>query len=146
MAFSVGEHDDDAPMSDINVTPLVDVMLVLMIVFMITMPVLTHSVQIQLPTTSDVKQEEAKKETKPLEISVDSSGQYVIGAESTTVLDLNAVKKQLAQIAKEDPETVVAIDADKEAQYDSVAKLLEAAKDAGLRKVGFRMEVKQTAQ
>ena len=53
MAFvSMGENDDDAPMSDINVTPLVDVMLVLMIVFMITMPVLTHSIQINLPTTN----------------------------------------------------------------------------------------------
>ncbi|MDO5059363.1 MAG: biopolymer transporter ExbD, partial [Neisseria sp.] len=52
MAFGSMGGDDDAPMSDINVTPLVDVMLVLLIVFMITMPVLTHSIPIELPTAS----------------------------------------------------------------------------------------------
>ena len=57
MAFNVNEGGEDAPMSDINVTPLVDVMLVLLIVFMITMPVLTHSIQINLPTTSNSKEE-----------------------------------------------------------------------------------------
>ena len=88
MAFNVNEGGEDAPMSDINVTPLVDVMLVLLIVFMITMPVLTHSIQINLPTTSNSK-EEPKQDVKPINLAVN---------------------------------------------------VLEAAKDAGIAKVGFRLE------
>ena len=84
MSFSMNEGGDDAPVSDINVTPLVDVMLVLLIVFMITMPVLTHSIQIQLPTASESA--DAKDETKPKEpmwLSVDDSGRYFIDRSST---------------------------------------------------------------
>lgn len=85
MAFNVNEGGEDAPMSDINVTPLVDVMLVLLIVFMITMPVLTHSIQINLPTTSNSK-EEPKQDVKPINLQVDAAGKYVLGAESTLSL------------------------------------------------------------
>ena len=61
MAFaSFNQHDDDTPMAEINVTPLVDVMLVLLIVFMITMPVLTHSIPLQLPVATDEKTAEIK--------------------------------------------------------------------------------------
>jgi|GEM_PF-77604 len=97
MAFvSMGENDDDAPMSDINVTPLVDVMLVLMIVFMITMPVLTHSIQINLPTTNNAQsQNTPKQETKPIDVAVQVSGKYVLGADSTQQLDLQEVKQKL---------------------------------------------------
>ncbi len=141
MAFSVGDGGDDAPMSDINVTPLVDVMLVLLIVFMITMPVLTHSVQINLPVTNKQQKSESKIDIKPIEISVNISGKYTIGAESTQLLDLDAVKQHLQDIAKQDPQTVVVIDADKAVDYDHVIKVLEITRDAGLHKVGFRMEI-----
>ena len=113
MAFvSMGENDDDAPMSDINVTPLVDVMLVLMIVFMITMPVLTHSIQINLPTTNNAQsQNTPKQETKPIDVAVQVSGKYVLGADSTQQLDLQEVKQKLKTIAQNDSEAVLAIDA-----------------------------------
>ena len=127
MAFNVNEGGEDAPMSDINVTPLVDVMLVLLIVFMITMPVLTHSIQINLPTTSNSK-EEPKQDVKPINLAVNAAGKYVLGAESSEELD------------KTNPDTVLAIDADKDTPYENVAKVLEAAKDAGIAKVGFRLE------
>ena len=141
MAFSVGDGGDDAPMSDINVTPLVDVMLVLLIVFMITMPVLTHSVQINLPVTNKQQKSESKIDIKPIEISVNISGKYTIGAESAQLLNLDAVKQHLQDIAKQDPQTVVVIDADKAVDYDHVIKVLEITRDAGLHKVGFRMEI-----
>ncbi|QMT31162.1 ExbD/TolR family protein [Alysiella filiformis] len=141
MAFgSMGDGDEDAPMSDINVTPLVDVMLVLLIVFMITMPVLTHSLPLELPTTSS-KTEQAKVDVKPLEIAIDEKGQYAIGSDSNAKVDLAAIKSQFSQIAQKDPNTVVAIDADKDVAYDHVVKVLEAAREAGLSKIGFRMKV-----
>lgn len=141
MAFgSMNDGDDDAPMSDINVTPLVDVMLVLLIVFMITMPVLTHSIPLNLPTSSS-KPEQAKVDTqKPLQVAVDISGQYALGAESDKKISLEEIKKEFAAVAANNPDTVVAIDADKEVAYEHVVKVLEAAREAGLSKIGFRME------
>lgn len=143
MAFNVNEGGEDAPMSDINVTPLVDVMLVLLIVFMITMPVLTHSIQINLPTTSNSK-EEPKQDVKPINLQVDAAGKYVLGAESTTPVDLVEVKAKLEELAKTDPDAVLAIDADENTPYEHVAKVLEVAKDAGISKIAFRL--KQTKQ
>ncbi len=140
MAFNVNEGGDDAPMSDINVTPLVDVMLVLLIVFMITMPVLTHSIQINLPTTSESKELQPKQDVKPINLAVNAAGKYVLGAESSEELELAAVKTKLEELAKANPDAVLAIDADKDTPYENVAKVLEAAKDAGIAKVGFRLE------
>ena len=139
MAFNVNEGGDDAPMNDINVTPLVDVMLVLLIVFMITMPVLTHSIQINLPTTSSTK-EQPKQDVKPINLGVTAAGKYTLGEESTNELDLAAVKVKLEELAKTNPDAVLAIDADKDTPYEDVAKVLEVAKDAGISKVGFRLE------
>ncbi|MFC2293213.1 MAG: biopolymer transporter ExbD, partial [Kingella oralis] len=113
MAFNVNEGGEDAPMSDINVTPLVDVMLVLLIVFMITMPVLTHSIQINLPTTSNSK-EEPKQDVKPINLAVNAAGKYVLGAESSEELELAAVKTKLEELAKANPDAVLAIGADKD--------------------------------
>lgn len=147
MAFgSMGDGDDDAPMSDINVTPLVDVMLVLLIVFMITMPVLTHSIPLELPTTSSNSQQKPKVDIKPVEIAIDETGQYAIGAESNAKVQLDAVKQKFSEIAKQNPDTVIAIDADKDVAYDHVVKVLEAAREAGLTKVGFRMKIEQAAK
>ena len=139
MAFNVNEGGEDAPMSDINVTPLVDVMLVLLIVFMITMPVLTHSIQINLPTTSNTK-EQPKQDVKPINLGVTAAGKYTLGEESTNELDLAAVKAKLEELAKTNPDAVLAIDADVNTPYENVAKVLEVAKDAGISKVGFRLE------
>lgn len=141
MAFNVNEGGDDAPMNDINVTPLVDVMLVLLIVFMITMPVLTHSIQINLPTTSSTK-EQPKQDVKPINLAVTAAGKYTLGEESTNEMDLPAVKAKLEELAKNDPDAVLAINADKDTPYENVAKVLEVAKDAGIVKVGFRLENK----
>lgn len=146
MSFGSMHDGDDMPMSDINVTPLVDVMLVLLIVFMITMPVLTHSIPLNLPTSNSQTQTSPKVDIKPIEIAIDASGQYAIGAESENKVDLAAVRTQLQTIAKENPDAVVAIDADETVAYEYVVKVLEAAQQAGLSKVGFRMKVENTTK
>lgn len=147
MAFgSMGDGDDDAPMSDINVTPLVDVMLVLLIVFMITMPVLTHSLQINLPVSSQKTEEKAqanKDKTKIITIAVNKEGKYAFGAESDKAIELDVLKQKLAEIAAENPEQIIAISADKDAPYDFVLQVLQAARDAKLAKVAFNMEARK---
>lgn len=136
MAFGSMNEGDDAPMADINVTPLVDVMLVLLIVFMITMPVMTHSVPLQLPTASEKQQQENQPQPKdPLRISINADGQYHLAeGEALPFKDLEA---RLLQIGKENPDTVIAIAADKNVPFERVEDALSAVRDAGLSKVGF---------
>lgn len=141
MAFGSMNSGEDSPMADINVTPLVDVMLVLLIVFMITMPVLTHSIPLQLPTASEnVKQETQPKE--PLRLTIDADGAYLLGAESTTKLTLEEVTAQLKQAKADNEGTILAIAADKSVEYDFVAQALHSAREAGIGKVGFITETK----
>lgn len=128
-------------MADINVTPLVDVMLVLLIVFMITMPVLTHSIPLELPTTSQKADQQPKQDIKPTAIIVDETGAYAIGADSTQHLNLNELKQQLIQLHTKDPDTIIAITADKKVPYDHVAQLLDTAREVGFSKVGFITKV-----
>ncbi|VEF00649.1 ExbD protein [Neisseria canis] len=136
--FGHGYGQDESPMADMNVTPLVDVMLVLLIVFMITMPVLTHSIPIQLPTASEAaKPKDEPKE--PLRLAIDVKGKYVLGEKETPLADLDDALKEAK--TKND-NVVLAIDADKDVSYDAVAQALNAAKDAGVSKVGFVTEVK----
>lgn len=141
MAFGSMNSGEESPMADINVTPLVDVMLVLLIVFMITMPVLTHSIPLQLPTASEnVKQETQPKE--PLRLTIDADGAYLLGAESTTKLTLEEVTAKLKQAKADNEDTILAIAVDKSVEYDFVAQALHSAREAGIGKVGFITETK----
>ncbi len=141
MAFGSMNSGEDAPMADINVTPLVDVMLVLLIVFMITMPVLTHSIPLQLPTASE-KAKPQNEPKEPLRLTIDADGSYYLGADSTQKQSLEALGNELKQAQEANEETIVAIAADKEVPYDFVAQALNAAREAGVSKVGFITETK----
>lgn len=134
MAFGSMNSGDDTPMAEINVTPLVDVMLVLLIVFMITMPVLTHSIPLQLPVAA-AKDDVQPKE--PLRLSIGKDGAYTLGESAESLPQLQA---KLQQAVSDNPDTVLAIAADKDVAYDHVAQALAAARDAGLHKVGFITE------
>lgn len=139
MAFgSMNDGGNDAPMAEINVTPLVDVMLVLLIVFMVTMPVLTHSIPLNLPTaTQHEHEQDPQKAKEPVRLSITIDGKYFVGDKEISADDLAAtLKQQLAQ----NPETVLAIAADKAVEYEAITKVLAAAQDAGLTKVGFVTE------
>lgn len=141
MAFGSMNSGEDAPMADINVTPLVDVMLVLLIVFMITMPVLTHSIPLQLPTASEDIPETVQPKD-PLRLTISADGAYMIGAESTTERSLEEITAELKQAKAENEELIVAIAADKTVEYDFVAQALQAAREAGVSKIGFVTETK----
>ncbi len=133
MSFSM-PNGEDKDMSEINVTPLVDVMLVLLIVFMITMPVLTQSIPLELPNANAKKQDEPKK---ILRIAINKNGIYL----DKKPLSDEELKSALVSEASKDKDTVVAISADKAVEYRYVVKVLEFAQNAGLKKIGFVTEV-----
>jgi biopolymer transport protein ExbD len=134
---SFGTQDDtDDVMNEINMTPLVDVMLVLLIVFIITVPVMKHSVNIDLPRASSTPQD-AKPET--IRLSVDAQGQYFWNESVVPEQDLDA---RLKEAAARTPQPELHIRGDKEARYDRVAQALAAAQRSGMHKIGFITEPK----
>ena len=139
MAFaSFNQNNDDTPMAEINVTPLVDVMLVLLIVFMITMPVLTHSIPLQLPVATDEKPTEIKP-NKPVRLAINANGEYFLDEKAVSLEELKSV---LEQQHAQNPDLILAIAADKSVEYQSIADALHTAQQAGVGKVGFETEVK----
>lgn len=135
--MSFGTQDDtDEVMNEINMTPLVDVMLVLLIIFIITVPVMKHSVNIDLPRASN-QQELVKPET--LRLSVDADGSYFI--DDTKILDDQLVPR-LQAAAAQNPQPDLHIRGDKAVRYERVAQAMAAAQQAGLRKIGFITEPK----
>lgn len=136
MGMNFGPAQDDTPvMSSINTTPLVDVMLVLLIIFLITIPVVTTSIQVNLPM-----ERVALRETQPgsIIISVDQKGDifwYDARIESIAVL---IEKLKVASQTKPQPQ--IQVRGDERARYESVGKVLLACQQAGIAKVAFITE------
>ena len=130
MAFKTQDSGD--AMSEINVTPLVDVMLVLVIILLVTAPLLTQSVHVALPktvtTTPDVKDE-------PLQVGIDAAG--VITLNKTPYADLDALEKALKDEVAKNPEAKVQLFADKAVVYEKVAKLMATVQHAGVSGLAF---------
>jgi biopolymer transport protein ExbD len=135
MAFGTRDDTDDV-MNEINMTPLVDVMLVLLIIFIITVPVMKHSVNVDLPRASSQPQD-PKPET--VRLSVDAQGTYFWNENRIDDQDLPRMLK--AEAAKE-PQPELHIRGDKEVRYERVAQVMSAAQQSGLRKIGFITEPK----
>ena len=135
MAFGT-QDDTDEVMNEINMTPLVDVMLVLLIIFIITVPVMKHSVNIDLPRASSQPQD-LKPQT--VRLSVDAQGDYFWNEARIEEKDLAPRFK--AEAAKQ-PQPELHIRGDKAVRYERVALAMAAAQQAGLRKIGFVTEPK----
>ena len=135
MAFGT-QDDTDEVMNEINMTPLVDVMLVLLIIFIITVPVMKHSVNIDLPRATNEAQI-IKPET--IRLSVDAQGQYFLN--ETLVAD-QELATRLKAAASQNPQPELHIRGDKAVRYERVAQAMAAAQQAGLRKIGFITEPK----
>ena len=136
MSMNVGSSgDEDEVVSAINTTPLVDVMLVLLIIFLITIPVVTTSIPVQLP-----KETNEVRETKPenIVISVDQKG--AIYWNELRIANTNALIDRLKKIAVLVPQPEVQIRGDGGAKYDSVGRIIYACQRAGIAKVGFITE------
>ena len=130
MAFGT-QDDTDEVMNEINMTPLVDVMLVLLIIFIITVPVMKHAVNIDLPRAVNQPQD-AKPET--IRLSVDAQGTYYW---NETRIEDAELERQLQTAAARTPQPELHIRGDRAVRYERVALVMSAAKRAGLHKIGF---------
>ena len=138
MAMTVGASDDgdEPPMnSTINTTPLVDVMLVLLIIFLITIPVVTQSIQLSLP-----KERNVPTQTKPENILLAVSREGDVYWNTKRMPDIEKVVELLKKEAIKDPQPEVHIRGDEDARYESVGRLVVACQRAGIAKVGFITE------
>ena len=136
MAMSVGSSGgEDAPMSEINTTPLVDVMLVLLIIFLITIPVITKTVKVSLPKAANIA-----TQTKPenITVAVDSEGN--IYWNNTMVPDTNALIELVKVEAIKDPQPEIHIRGDSEARYEDIGRVMYSIQRGGVVKVGFITE------
>ena len=137
MAMNVGtsEGDEDEAISAINTTPLVDVMLVLLIIFLITIPVVTQSVGVKLPEETNIP-----RQTKPenIEIAVTRDGDVYWGMQ--LVRDNEELVNRLKKIATQQPQPEVHIRGDQTGRYEFVGRVVFAAQRAGIQKVGFVTE------
>jgi biopolymer transport protein ExbD len=135
MAFGTQDDTDDV-MNEINMTPMVDIMLVLLIIFIITVPVMKHSVNIDLPRATNEAQN-IKPET--IRLSVDAQGAYFLNETHVTDEEL---APRLKAAAAQNPQPDLHIRGDKNVRYERVAQAMAAAQQAGLHKIGFITEPK----
>lgn len=135
MSMSVSEAEDDAVLSEINTTPLVDVMLVLLIIFLITIPVVNTSIQVSLP-----KETNQVRETKPenIVISVDAKGG--IYWYDARLANTDVLIERLRKVSQMKPQPEVQIRGDARAAYEAVGKVVYACQRMGIAKIGFITE------
>ncbi len=134
MAFS--SNSGGGPMADINVTPLVDVMLVLLIIFMVTAPILSYPIDIDLPQRSLTPPPEKANPPDPIKLRIDASGQ-VFWNESPA--PLSALRNMMETEVQRDPnnQPTLEIDTNDDADYGVLAKVLATARNAQMEKIGF---------
>ncbi|MBK5344722.1 biopolymer transporter ExbD [Pseudomonas sp. TH49] len=129
MAFST--QDSDEVLSEMNVTPLVDVMLVLLVVFMVTAPLMTNSIKVSLPKTDAVS---PLKQKDPVTVSVDHDGKLFLDNDE---IEPGLLEARLATIKSADSETRVRLQADTAVNYGAVAKAMASIERAGITRVAM---------
>jgi len=131
MAFlNPGAAGRGVPRAEINMIPLIDVMLVLLVIFMITAPLLTHAVKLDLPRASSSHEAAADK----VDVSIDAAGQYYWNGEP---VDAAALEARFNALGRSKPATEIHLYADKMARYEQVAEAMAQAARAGLGRIGF---------
>ncbi len=133
MAFGT-QDDTDEVMNEINMTPLVDVMLVLLIIFIVTVPVMKHAVNIELPQASNERLQDVPQTVR---VSVDAQGRYWW---NERLVEDRALPGLLAAEAAKDPQPQLHIRGDRNVRYERVAQLMAAAQQSGLSRIGFVTE------
>ena len=130
MSFEANDNADEV-MSEINMTPLVDVMLVLLVIFIITLPVIQHAVKVDLPRASSTR-----NATPPdnLQLSIDAQGQFFFGKQA---IDATGLQIRLQTEASKDPQPQLFIRGDKRVPYEFVAQAMSTAQRAGMQRIGF---------
>ncbi len=136
MAMNVGSSDgEDEVNSTINTTPLVDVMLVLLIIFLITIPVVTQSIALKLPLETNIP-----RQTKPQNVEISVSKDGDIYWNTQPVADAEALFQKLKEIAVQNPQPEVHIRGDLGARYESIGRVVFACQRAAIAKISFITE------
>ena len=142
MAFGRLERNTGPqPMSEINMTPLIDVMLVLLVIFMITAPLMTSSLKLDLPVSGATAQPSDAPQF--ISVALDPQGQLYFGEEK---LDAATFATRVAEAAQKNPKTEVQLRADKTVAYGHVAELIETIQKAGITRIGFVTEPARAAK
>jgi biopolymer transport protein ExbD len=139
MAFGgFNDNKQNAPMADINVTPMVDVMLVLLVIFIITAPLFTHAIKLDLPNAQSAPAPE-----KPETISLSINGEGLIFWDNQPIQQ-KELDEKLAIASKKNPQPELQLRADKATRYEVIAQVMAAAQTNGLTKMGFVTEPKDS--
>ena len=136
MAFSSG-NDSGGPMAEINVTPLVDVMLVLLIIFMITAPLMSHKVKVELPQANLRQLDEKPIVVQPITITVTEAGNLYWNDQPITK---DQIESRLSVEAQKTPQPAINVRGDRTTKYRVVQEVVQIAQNQGMRKVGFVAE------
>jgi biopolymer transport protein ExbD len=130
---SLSDSDDDFN-PEINTTPLVDVMLVLLIIFIMTIPVMNHAVKLDLPRATN-QPDQVKPES--INLSIDAAGKVYWNDD---VVDRNELQVRIATAAKKEPQPELHLRAERTTEYEKIAQVMAAAQSGGLGKIGFVTE------
>ena len=133
MAFSTG-NDSGGPMSEINVTPLVDVMLVLLIIFMITAPLMSHKIKVELPQANLDHRDEKIPPAPPVTVTIKEDGTIYW---NDAPISKSLLESQLSVEAQKTPQPAVNLRGDKTTKYRSIREVVDMAQAQGIRKVGY---------
>ena len=133
MAFSSG-NSSGGPMAEINVTPLVDVMLVLLIIFMITAPLMSHKIKVELPEANLDKKDDLAPEVPPITLAITQEGKLYWNDEPVTT---QLLESRLSVEAQKTPQPQINVRGDKTTKYRAIKDVVEIAQQQGMRKVGF---------
>jgi biopolymer transport protein ExbD len=134
MSMSVGSPDGDAPLCDMNTTPLIDVMLVLLIMFIITIPIMTHAVKLDMPQPNP-NQQRPPVPPEVIDLEVDFDGTVVWNG--TVVPSVQTLESYLRSESSKEPQPEIHLRPDRRAKYGSVAVVLAAAQRNHMKKIGF---------
>lgn len=141
MAFgSFNTRQESGPMSEINVTPMVDIMLVLLIIFIISAPLFTHALQLDLPGASS---KPVDTTSKPVKIAIDAKGVFYW---QDKAVSKEALITHMEEAAKTEPQPELQLSADKSTRYETIADIMSAAQEHGLNKLGFVTDPKSAKQ
>jgi biopolymer transport protein TolR len=136
-------------MGEINVVPYIDVMLVLLIIFMVTAPLLTQGIKVDLPKAgAEPLPEELLRDHQPLVLSVDREGRYYlnIGSKEESPVDADTVLERVSVVLKRQPQTPVLVKADRNVPYGEVVNGMVLLQEAGAEKVGFITDPAETRE
>ena len=133
MAMSVGTSSEESALCDINTTPLIDVMLVLLIMFIITIPIMTHAVKLDMPQPNNAPPPAVRPEVIDLEVDFDGAVVW----NGTVVRELSTLEQYLRSESSKEPQPEIHLRPDRRAKYGQVAVVLAAAQRNHMKKIGF---------